>query len=408
MLFNILTLLSLTCAYYAFPKHFTHSRAPGFICKQNEHFVRHNRYCPITCENRFLTSPFEECKPRTGCFCNYGYIRLYSNATGPCIPDNSCPPESIRCGLNEEPTDCIPRCTETCDSLYLPRKCRITNATCTPGYKCVANHLRNELGICIPKELCPIPPDVCEDRCIPTCAIPNPPDCPYKEHCECQTGYIKSKINGECIKIEDCPKDISCNGDAHARIKECPLPCPSTCDSPNAGHCLKTCERVGCECEPGYILSEINGRCVRPEECKGGYPCKGNQTFVSCKSHCNTNYCPTDDNVEEILCDLSLRCLSGCACKFNYRRISNDDSTCIAARECPPVTCTRPNEVWNPCPSPCLKENCEDILIDYPPEHCKTGSRYCNPRCVCKKNHFRDETSTCVTAEECPYYYFDR
>lgn len=62
----------------------------GIICKENEHFVRHNPFCPITCENRFLTSPFEQCKPQTGCFCDYGYVRLHSNATGPCIPDDSC------------------------------------------------------------------------------------------------------------------------------------------------------------------------------------------------------------------------------------------------------------------------------------------------------------------------------
>lgn len=61
-----------------------------------------------------------------------------------------------------------------------------------------------------------------------------------------------------------------CNGDPHAVVKECPLPCPSTCDAPDAVNCLKLCDPVGCECEPGYIRSHYNGKCILPEEC----PCK--------------------------------------------------------------------------------------------------------------------------------------
>lgn len=49
------------------------------------------------------------------------------------------------------------------------------------------------------------------DKCIRTCASPNPANCPYKppktnkDGCECMEGYILSKKGGKCIRIEDCP-----------------------------------------------------------------------------------------------------------------------------------------------------------------------------------------------------------
>lgn len=62
--------------------------------------------------------------------------------------------------------------------------------------------------------------------------------------------------------------DTSCNGDPNAVIKANPLPCPSTCTSPNASpYCKNLAPNVGCECKPGYLIS--NGKCIKPEECTG-------------------------------------------------------------------------------------------------------------------------------------------
>nr|WHN38847.1 Zon1A-L [Andraca theae] len=362
-------------------------------CPRNEHYVVQNPMCHVTCANRFVTSPHALCKPRTGCVCNHGLVRLYNDATGPCITPDRCPPSPIYCGPHEVPTNCSKDCPyESCETLYTKVYCE---EPCKRGCKCIDNYLRNELGICIPRNLCPLPPK----SCVPTCAAPNPSDCPYVEYNECGNGYILSEERGKCVKLEDCPAHLRCGGDPNAVVKACPLPCPSTCEAPNARKCRRLCEPVGCECAPGYIRSTLNGKCILPEKCPGGYPCKGNSTFVECKVHCTSDYCPVNDCRDDAVCQKADDCMSGCVCKTNYKFRSIDDETCILAQDCPPVQCTRQNEVWNSCPPGCLFENCEDVdngLID-----CDT---VCSPRCICDMNYYRNSSGICVTPDQCPVY----
>lgn len=248
---------------------------------------------------------------------------------------------------------------------------------------------------------CPIPED---QR--PTCAVPNPccEENTYVDNnedgCRCKSGYVLSDVNGECIRIEDCPTNIGCNEDEHAVITRFPLQYPSTCSSPNAKPCTEDdCSSIGCECALGYILSEINGTCILPDECDGGNPCNKNEVFVSCKYDCPTNNCPVDDGRYLVACDPAFPCPSGCACKLNHLRLSEENPVCIPAYECPAVNCTRPNEVWDSCPSTCLREQCEDV--DAGDVVCNPLIFLCQPKCVCEKNFYRDSRDICIPAEQC-------
>ncbi|XP_075975762.1 uncharacterized protein LOC142976364 isoform X1 [Anticarsia gemmatalis] len=196
---------------------------------------------------------------------------------------------------------------------------------------------------------------------------------------------------------------VGCNGDPRAIEKRCPNPCPSTCDSPETIPCDKECEPLGCECEPGLLINPETGKCVYAEDCPGGYPCKENEGFVNCKIDCPQFFCPVDES-RNVYCNASLPCRSGCACKINYRRVSLENDTCILASDCPPVECTRPNEVWDECPnlSQCFFGKCADrMLQDY---DCKPLLQNCQPQCVCKRDTFRNFSDICVPASECPPY----
>lgn len=74
---------------------------------------------------------------------------------------------------------------------------------------------------------------------------------------------MKKKISIDITTITE-----GCNGDPHAVAKECPVPCPATCDMPEPMlTCKRECDPIGCECESGYILSD--GKCIYPDDCEG-------------------------------------------------------------------------------------------------------------------------------------------
>ncbi|XP_026759806.1 keratin-associated protein 16-1-like isoform X2 [Galleria mellonella] len=127
---------------------------------------------------------------------------------------------------------------------------------------------------------------------------------------------------------------------------------------------------------------------------------RDNEVFVNCKVECPDSYCPVDDSRGIIACDPPYPCPPGCVCKYTHRRKSLTDLQCIEPQDCPPVNCTRPNEVWCSCPSPCLAEGCADV--NNQPTTCNTLIKpVCNPRCVCMDGYFRDDRDICVPAEDC-------
>ncbi|KPJ02419.1 Zonadhesin [Papilio xuthus] len=330
------------------------------------------------------------CQPR--CVCK---PKTYRDKNNVCVPVDQCPAPPVVCGENE---------VETCnfDDDYSTEV-----SVCKPTCNCKENYSRDSNGKCVPDiPVCSLKTCDVPTECRRTCAEPNPKNCSYEEvsenqnGCKCKPGYILLDKSGKCVKIENCPSDLSCNGDANAVVSQCPSPCPSTCSAPNEILCKKSCLDVGCKCKEGFILSKLNGICIPPEKCKGGNPCGKNATFSSCSNRCSYNYCPKDDSPPNYNCALPYRCPSGCVCNLNYRRKSIDDRQCILASECPPVNCTRPNEVFDSCPSDCLQERCEDAGKD--PVPCNTFVLNCQPKCVCKANTFRNKDNICVPVSKCP------
>ncbi|XP_048003668.1 zonadhesin-like isoform X3 [Leguminivora glycinivorella] len=396
----------------------------GNPCGANETFVSckikdcPKDYCPVDDNSvTMICDPVYPCP--SGCVCKLNYKRK-SKEDDRCILSSDCPP--VECTRpNEVWNPCPSACLrENCDDVNdQPTTCNTLVHNCDPRCICTEGHFRNASGICVPAEECPnFQPKSCDDpnaervECAPdpscrsTCSTPNPSK-PCKlncaiDNCVCKRGFVLSKKGGKCIPVNQCPKDKPCNGDSNAYIIANPPPCPSTCDSPNASYfCRRAAPPVACQCKDGLIKATYDGKCIKPDECPGGNPCGANETFVSCKiKDCPKDYCPVDDNSVTMICDPVYPCPSGCVCKLNYKRKSKEDDRCICSSDCPPVECTRPNEVWNPCPSACLRENCDDVNDQ--PITCNTLVHNCDPRCICTKGHFRNASGICIPAKKCP------
>ncbi|XP_028178885.1 zonadhesin-like isoform X2 [Ostrinia furnacalis] len=370
-------------------------------CKVNEHPVVNMTICPKTCGNRLLTYPIDPCDPFTGCACNEGYVRPFDNATGTCIPVGKCPPIPKKCGFNELPTSCAFVCPpQVCEIAYTEYLC--LPHECQPGCNCRQDYLRDCNNICIINTDCPLPGEKCVPICRPTCAVPNPQGCrppSPKDPNACPDGFVLTEEGGNCTYIESCPENQGCNGDPNAIIRRCPSPCPSTCDAPNSNlaNCKKECQ-LGCECKDGYIRREENGPCILPDDCPCGNPCnRPNEEYSSCTVSCTDTYCPTDDEQRIKICDFPSPCDSGCVCKLNYRRLSTCNDTCILAEDCPPVECTRPNEVFFGCRPFCPREHCSFVGQPCSPPFVRT----CDPRCTCKDGYYKNDKDVCVPECEC-------
>ncbi|CAK1579522.1 unnamed protein product [Parnassius mnemosyne] len=389
--------------------------APSPItCGINEEYVP----CRIKCIPQFCNISYvdficpddNQCEP--GCNCIKDHLR---NNEGICVFNEECPPppQIPSCGDNEVGSTCRKTCPpDSCD--FDPTKQACKPGPCQPGCNCIENYLRDATGKCVPKDQCPksnmcIPSKRCgiPYKCRRTCAEPNPPNCPAYSNvsenvkgCKCKPGFILTKkIDGECVRIEDCSQQQGCNGDNNAHITKYPAPCPSTCQSPNQVPCKKAYLDVGCSCNDGYILSKLNGKCMKPNDCPGGNPCGRNATFQICDNRCAYNYCPVDDSQADYSCVPPSPCPSGCVCNLNYRKKSMNENKCILASECTPVNCTRPSEDYSNCPSACLREGCE--FAGEEPPVCNTLVLNCQPQCICKPNTFRNENNICVPVEQC-------
>ncbi|KAJ8724346.1 hypothetical protein PYW08_015820 [Mythimna loreyi] len=384
-------------------------------CPKHSRYVINDNQCPKTCGNRLLPNSDVAgiCAPFTGCACKHGYVRKYDNATGPCIKEDKCPPIPTECGVNEEPTSCAIVCPpQTCDSIFSSYYCLPTE--CEPGCDCLNEFLRNDDGICIPSYDCfkpdPIecngPNEVYSD-CVYTCP---PQSCESlfvnylcaaeitcTEGCRCLDGYLRNSL-GECVSIDECYNDpAGCNGDLNAtRARDCGNPNPPTCENPEPEGKSDICVLNGCQCKQGYVVGD-DGNCIAANDCPGGSPiCGANKTYVDCKFGCPTNYCPVDDSRAQVACSLAYPCQGGCACIAGHLIVSPEDPRCVLASDCPEVECTRQNEVWDPNPSGCFLERCDDrgSKCDYPYPS--------GPRCVCREGYYRNEDDVCIPALECP------
>ncbi|GBP26745.1 Inducible metalloproteinase inhibitor protein [Eumeta japonica] len=250
-----------------------------------------------------------------------------------------------------------------------------------------------------PKYECP--PEYVDQSCNPDCV--------------CDKGYLRND-KGVCVPENKCPKNQICG------VKEVWKPCrtfcpPQTCESIYTDYNCQVpqpCE-VGCDCISGYLRNAF-GKCIRSEQCplaptpvidpeplptptpKPPTKCGPNSRYVDCKTECSNEFCPKNDSRRAVTCVTPEPCKPGCICNLNHKR-SNTDGQCIVASDCPPVKCTRPNEVWDSCPSACLAEDCSDV--DNQPVTCNTLVLNCEPRCVCKKGFYRNKHGICVKPKYC-------
>ncbi|XP_052739975.1 zonadhesin [Bicyclus anynana] len=418
---------------------------PLILCPENEIWVKCKTVCPPQSCNILYTTygpcdPNIKCEP--GCDCQEGFLR---DNSGVCVPTDKCPTAPIVCGENQEPSDCsdnyssVPKlavcvpgcrciekyvrnsydecvpippvlecgkneepaaCKKVCPPLscsWDPTRMACRPGPCRPGCNCIKGYLQNDKGVCIPEGQCPIkcPENEEYTDCYKNLDLSDPSATLTVKcrPCQCIEGYVRAK-NGVCVT-----KEQLCEADRNTTYTLCPNRCVSTCQNPN-GVCSSECrEGYGCGCKPGYLLSD-DKKCILPQDCPGGNPCKENQIFVYCNAGCPTLNCPENDNLGEIACDPPIYCPSGCACKKNYKWDSDKREKCILASECPPINCTRENEVWNSCPAPCFSDQCRDVK----PTICwDSGSESeCKPRCVCKGKYRRDDSGKCVPIAQCP------
>ncbi|XP_049870932.1 zonadhesin-like isoform X7 [Pectinophora gossypiella] len=391
------------------------------VCGKNETKVD----CTFKCPHHFCPKNDNQveiaCKPPrdcpSGCGCAVGY-RYKSSKDQTCILAEDCPP--VNC---TRPHEVWSRCpvgcwTDSCeDADKQGGTCNELVHNCQPKCVCEKGYYRNKSGVCVKKSKCYEP--VCGKNetkvdCTFKCphhfcpkndnqveiACKPPRDCP--SGCGCAVGYrYKSSKDQTCILAEDCPP-VKCT-----RPNEVWNSCSSSClaescqdlERPESvcNEFVKSCI-PRCVCQKGYYRNESD-ICVPKCDCK---KCPPNQRYVGCKVQCPYDYCPIDDNRAVVACDPPPPeyCRGGCICNLNYKRKSYNNDTCILARKCPPVKCTRPNEEWSPCPSPCLDKSCEDARR--PATNCNYLVKNCQPRCVCQKKYYRNNDDECVPLHKCP------
>ncbi|XP_026318547.1 keratin-associated protein 16-1-like, partial [Hyposmocoma kahamanoa] len=308
------------------------------------------------------------------CVCNLGYRRK-SREDKTCILAEECPP--VNCTRPNEiwsscPSSCL---AESCSDVNnQPTTCNDLVHNCQPRCICAKGYFRNDNQVCVLAKECstpvtepPIKEPVCGYNEIPaTC----PQRCPPQD---CEALYLKylcaAKNESEsCVPGCDCKENYLRNASKICvPIKECP-PAP-------------------------WIIVEPN-----PPTNESGQ-CGVNKTIVPCTFKCPNNFCPENDDLVKYACKPPRGCPSGCGCKDGYRYKSCQDDTCVLTRDCPPVTCTRPNEEWNSCPPLCFSDTCEDR--NKTQSQCYESEGYCDPRCVCEKGYYRNANQTCVPACEC-------
>ncbi|XP_026318544.1 uncharacterized protein LOC113229232 [Hyposmocoma kahamanoa] len=225
--------------------------------------------------------------------------------------------------------------------------------------------------------------------------------------------YLSSPASSKSVDCglnaywDDCPPD-------YPPHQNCSLLWSEFECEPDENYCC----RPACRCEDGFYRDEYF-KCVSSEHCIARYyidqyavtevveeveepnKCPANETMAWCVVDCAYKYCPTNDSRAVSRCQSPRgNCPQGCVCQWNYKRLSVTDRRCILASDCPPVKCTRPNEVWNPCPSPCYRENCRNRRTE--PKICTyKGLNTCEPRCTCIQGYYRDQFDDCIPAADC-------
>ncbi|KAJ8732616.1 hypothetical protein PYW07_015215 [Mythimna separata] len=395
-------------------------------------------------------------KCEAGCRCLEGYARTDE---GICVPRDQCPP---KCGEDEvystcTNSDCGP---QNCSQLGYPIACpRIDPAYCEKGCVCKEGLVRDENGICIPKEKCPScggDPNAesgCGSNCGRLCSNYNssePAICPeicILNGCDCKDGFVLDESTGKCILPNQC---VSCNGDSNAK-SGCDKNCTKRCPGPKPAEC----KCYGCECKDGFVYDPKTRKCVRPERCTP--PCGDNEILSNCSNGgCGPWRC-TDVGIPTGCVKMDQKyCKVDCVCKEGYVR--DDKEVCVPVSKCPEcggdpnavagcgINCGRLCSNYKfaenvSCIAVCYDNACdcrkgfvldENINKCVKPEHCtptcgknevfsecinggceaKNCSQLgkpvpcvrpakCKPGCLCAEGYLRDAKGNCVPKDQC-------
>ncbi|XP_077288713.1 zonadhesin-like [Arctopsyche grandis] len=257
------------------------------------------------------------------------------------------------------------------------------------GVKCPINQVFSHCG---------------DDGCRPTCSRQVVTNCIAKcakPDCICAPGFVRNSLD-ECVSPTSCQVPKVCNGLNEMYI-DCVKDCKRMCSDlhltrddqlPVEISCSFEGCTPGCGCQPGFYRND-NNQCVTIETCN----CPPNEKINRCPHSCSIRTCEAIGKKTPCLHEnpFLFRCRPKCECEFNYRRDSN--GVCIPVGKCPPLQCPRLNEIYDPCPKPCLDESCETATSFQ--SRCSPEVKECEPRCICTPGYLRNKNGDCIPAQNC-------
>ncbi|XP_050343032.1 zonadhesin-like isoform X2 [Nymphalis io] len=383
----------------------------------NEYFS-----CGSACDNVCTTldtqnqtnCPIKNIVCNQKCYCDENYARDSNNT---CIPIKDCPIN--KCGLNEIYDTCLPICPPPrCDvdekTIQCLRNPEPGDPACKSGCRCIDNYKKNEFGVCIPKEECPIIP---AENCGPDeeyvdcanggcgrwecsqqgqiCIELAEGDC--VGGCRCKEPLLRAE-DGSCIPADQCPPttpSVICRDDEDylecanggCGRWECAQQRPICIDLVEDG-CVG-----GCRCKAPLLRAE-DGSCVPADQCP--LICSGQNEVVGCRTACPETCESIGKNCTIIEAAV---CIPDCRCKPGFYR--NNNGHCISEKQCSNECGV--NEIYDICPATCPPPRCdidEKTILCLP--NPKPGDSTCAPGCRCIDNYKKNESGICIPKEECP------
>ncbi|PRD33207.1 UNVERIFIED_CONTAM: Cysteine-rich venom protein 6 [Trichonephila clavipes] len=136
-------------------------------------------------------------------------------------------------------------------------------------------------------------------------------------------------------------------------FRECGPPCITTCARIDPRRkCPDNCVK-GCFCKSGFVR-DINGNCIRPENCPIGYffsffffeseseRCPEGEIYYACTPTCGST-CDTQSSESRRSC--SQVCRPGCFCRKGF--VKTRDGTCVLPQNCPENQSKRQNSGYH-------------------------------------------------------------
>ncbi|XP_063890544.1 zonadhesin isoform X2 [Helicoverpa armigera] len=389
------------------------------LCPQNEEF---SECVQATCRHQNCTQKgmplgcpgivTGDCK--LGCICKENYLR---DESGLCVPEEKCDEEEgpKTCPPNEDLVDCANALCRSlnCNERGILPPCPSVSK-CIKDCVCKYGYLRDENGVCVPKEQCPVPTCPSNEQFSDCTQVlcraqyctekDGPVFCPSisegscQEGCVCKEGYLRDD-DGKCVAESEC-KAVTCP--PNEEFSEC---ANAVCRPLNCTHrgLFLPCPQVsGCDkeciCKEGF-LRDKNGDCVPEDQCPPQITCSENEVLDACPSKCTSDYCPKSPNEKETCLPL-FPCTPACRCRFNEKRAEN--GTCIPTSSCPPFDCSDfPNEEYVACPPYCPTDECGQPRLKGRCPFRIGVVLECFPKCQCKEGYGR-VNGTCIPFEECP------